>query len=146
MRKTFTLICSLLLVLSMSQTVYARELTEWEPDGMHWNDKPVDAYNLYNGDIMDGRIHSDNDDDWFCFVAPKNGTVVLKLSNIPEGCDYDLSFWNIDGEELETSTYKENKDEKITYDVRNGFWYYIKVYSSSGSDTENRYRLSIDMN
>lgn len=148
MRKTFTLFFSLLLVFSISQTTYARELTEWEPDGMSHNDTPADALSwtsFVDGDTMDGRIHSENDDDWFHIVAPKNCTLTLKLTNIPKGCDYDLSLWNVDGVEVGSSTYKLNKSEKIEYEIRSGLIYYIKVYSSNGYDTKNRYRLSVDL-
>lgn len=140
MKKIVSLILVFAVMITMTHSVYARELKEFEPDGYHWNDKPVDATYLYSGDTLDGRIHSTNDHDWFKFIAPYDGELNILLTNIPTGCNYNVKLYDSYVNKL------GGPSKDITAKVKKGFTYYIWVYSNSGYDKNKYYRLSINMN
>jgi hypothetical protein len=66
--------------------------------------------------------------------------LVLDLTNLPPGTDYDLVLYNAAGGELAASRNYGTTAERITRGVSAGR-YYVRVYPYSGRSTQ-AYRLT----
>lgn len=83
------------------------------------------------------------DKDYYYFNLYTTSDVIINLSSIPQGTNYNINL--LDGNEnfLVGSSNSYNSDETIIRQLQPGT-YYIYVYSSDGYDNSDSYKLSID--
>lgn len=105
--------------------------------------RDIGCYGLYIG--WWANIHDNNDLDYYSYDVFMNGEMTIDLSNIPEGCDYDLDFYRMgnsltstcnDAELVASSSFGGNSDEQIKINVTPGT-YYAKVKSYRGMSEES---------
>ncbi|MDF2986503.1 MAG: peptidase domain protein [Eubacterium sp.] len=131
------LICfALLLSISFSGSVFAATVNEAEPNNTFAN-----ANGITPGNTMNGKISSTSDVDYYKLSIMYSGNRSITLSNIPSGCNYNLYFYDYNGNTLNSSTASGNTDENISINLIPGA-YYIGVKSSSGYSSSD-YTLSV---
>jgi hypothetical protein len=89
-------------------------------------------------------IHTTSDIDYFKVYVNSGFTMNIKMTSIPSGTDYDIKLYNSSGTQLAVSQAGSNNDESITYTPSVSDYYYIKVYSYSGSSTTDSYTLRVN--
>ncbi len=109
------------------------------------NETYKDAFRIGTIDIVHDTISSSSDEDWYRISnIGYNFSRTLRLKNIPEGTDYDLEVYDENRRLIDFSANSKNKSEKIDFEYRSREVYYIRVYSYSGSDRREPYRLYFD--
>ncbi len=102
-------------------------------------DNPVEAV-LGEGDIA-RNIHSENDEDWFIFTAPRDA-VILFLAKGTNSFDSRMTMYDSGRSEIASNDdYEEGYDAGIVRSVRSGETLYIKV--TSYGDETGSYSLHI---
>ncbi|MBI3287283.1 MAG: PPC domain-containing protein, partial [Chloroflexi bacterium] len=115
------------------------------PDGYEPNDELDDAYGpLLPDEIFEATIHQAEDRDFFWFSVEAGSRVVLELSDIPAGVDYDLRLFDPVLQEIASSTGTE-ASESIAYDVAADGRLVIEVEPFQGFDPQRRYRLRLTL-
>lgn len=131
----FFICFAILLSGSFSSTVFAATVYEAES-----NDSISSADRISPGDTAYGKISSSTDVDYFKFQVSQRASTDIILSNIPSGCDYDISLYDSNGTHLGSSAASGNSDEKISQ-IMYGT-YYIKVKGFKGF-SDSSYKLSV---
>lgn len=92
--------------------------------------------------VMQGRFDTTGDnDDYYSLGYVSSGTTIdIQLSSIPSGCDYDLYLCDNSGT-IVSSINASDLGEWISTTVTTSKMYYIRVYRSSGSNSNTYYRL-----
>ncbi|MFM1651148.1 lipase/acyltransferase domain-containing protein [Brevibacillus sp. B_LB10_24] len=104
------------------------------------NDTPRQADWTFSGSDAYGRIQSADDVDYWKIRAPGNGTLQVKLDQIPAGQDYNLYLYDSEQKELGRSERKGSADERIDgIRVKQEQWYYIAVRGAGGSFSKKDY-------
>lgn len=105
--------------------------------------REIGGYGLYIG--WWANIHDKNDLDYYSYDVFMDGEITIKLSNIPNGCDYDLEFYRMsnsltsscnDSELVSSSKQTGNTDDEIIINVIPGT-YYALVKSYNGASEES---------
>ena len=87
-----------------------------------------------------GTIHKAKDVDYYA-VNTKAGVLNIILNNIPSGCNYQVAVYDSSKKEIATTT-EGGSSKSLTVSVSSGR-HYIKVYSKSGSNQTQKYRLTL---
>jgi len=95
---------------------------------------------LANGQAIEAALCNGDPDDYFYVDLASATTLVLDLTNLPSGTDYDLVLYNANGSELATARNYGTTAERITRGVSAGR-YYVRVYPYSGRSSQ-AYRLT----
>jgi hypothetical protein len=95
---------------------------------------------LANGQAIEAALCSGDPDDYYFVDLAAATTLVLDLTNLPSGTDYDLVLYNAVGGELASSRNVGTAAERITRAVSAGR-YFVRVYPYSGRSTQP-YRLT----
>jgi subtilisin family serine protease len=90
--------------------------------------------------ITSANIHSTSDVDYYFFNVDYKSRLVLKLSEIPSGIDYDIKVYNNSQSEIDSSANRSGLDENISRDLEPGK-YYIKVYPCGNYSSIQNYKL-----
>ena len=108
------------------------------------NNTTTTADQTWDDDDMYGNISTSSDVDYYKVMFSSNGNANFWLGGIPTNCDYDLKLYDSNGStQLASSAKGSNTDELISqYAITANKWYYIKVYSYSGSSSSN-YQLRV---
>jgi hypothetical protein len=132
---TFVLV---LFLTKISNTTFAA--TRYESES---NNTYSTANAINDDDNAYGVISSSTDLDFYKVQFSSSGKANFYLGDIPSGCDYDLQLLDSNGTTvLSSSTNGGNTAELISqYQVSANKWYYLKVYSYSGSNTSSYYLL-----
>lgn len=116
----------------------APESRGWDTE-IELNDTTDKADLRYTGRWLSGVMEDEDDVDYVKMYLSGGKTIRF---NCPTGTDYDLAIYNASGTQvlgmLSTST-----DQTVTYTFPSGY-YYIKIYSFSGSSVTDVYRLMIE--
>ena len=128
-------LCLIVFFSAGSKAAYGVTLYESEPNNTYSTaDLTYDDYDNY------GYISTTSDVDWWKVKFPSSGSANFWLGNIPSGCDYDLQVYSSNGTTLlNSSTNSGNANELTTINVSANVYYYIKIYSYSGSSSSSRY-------
>ena len=108
------------------------------------NDSFSRADILYYGERFKGYIDDEDDQDFFEIEFDEDGTVLFDLYSIPSGCDYDLTIYDEDYHEIDSSTNPNNKSEQIIIAVEANKTYYALIESYKGYDEEDYYYVTVD--
>ena len=127
------------------KNAYKLILSPYKLDEYEINDTPEAARELAINRSINATIHNITDQDWYRFTFQQAGKLDIQLSNIPEGCNYELELYNSANEKIDESKQAAGSDEVIWRDVPEGE-YYIKVYTTGGFDCENGYMLTVNRN
>lgn len=112
-----------------------------------WEAEPNDSAAQANGPIISGQTYngtmsSSNDaNDYFSFSLSKPANVILDLTNIPSGCDYDLTLRNESLDTVRHSGEIGNKDEHINTSLDAGI-YYIQIHNTGQTGSNETYHLT----
>lgn len=107
------------------------------------NDTFSSADRVYTNEIMHASIDDEDDVDVFKIKYNEYGVGALHLYYIPSGCDYDLELFDSDEDQITGGYNMEDSDEYIYFQVVPDEWYYVVIYSASGSDEDEEYRLKV---
>ncbi len=127
------------------KNAYRLILSPYKLDEYEINDTPEAARELAINRSINATIHNITDQDWYRFTFQQAGKLDIQLSNIPEGCNYELELYNQSLEKIDESRQAAGSDEVIWRDVPEGE-YFIKVYTTGGFDCENGYMLTVNRN
>ncbi|USG65469.1 pre-peptidase C-terminal domain-containing protein [Brevibacillus ruminantium] len=106
------------------------------------NNSIKEAYELTPGKIT-ANLHRIDDVDFYAVTLDKASTIVVNLTDIPEGMDLDLILYDSQQKRLASSEKAKNMDEEIVYNGDPGT-YYIKVFASRTSGFKNHaYQLEV---
>ena len=107
------------------------------------NDKFGNAIAIANNSaVTDACLFPKDDVDFFSFTLDNAADVTINLTNIAEGCNYDMYLYSSSKETAKThDTTSEAEHKSITDSLKKGT-YYIKVASGGGYSTEP-YRLEV---
>ena len=108
-----------------------------------WNHSTGTAPNLINGDVLQGTLCPQLEEDYFAITHdPANPDVTVTLSGLSN--DYDLRLLDNVGNVVTTSITAGLSNETINFNSTGGTTYYAVVYSSLGNfHTTNTYTLSL---
>lgn len=95
---------------------------------------------LINGQAIEAALCSGDPDDYFYLDLAAATTLVLDLTNLSAGTDYDLVLYNAAGGEVVASRNYGTAAERIARGVTVGR-YFVRVYPYSGRSSQ-AYRLS----
>jgi hypothetical protein len=96
---------------------------------------------LANGQAIEAALCSGDPDDYFYVDLASGTTLVLDLTNLPSGTDYDLVLYNAAGSQLAASRNYGNAAERITRGVATGR-YQMRVYPNGAARSSQTYRLT----
>ncbi len=107
------------------------------------NDSSSQAYGpLTSGQTYYSHLESAMDnDDYFYITLSSSATIVVDLTNIPAGCDYDLFLYDVNLNKLGESRNYGDTDEQIVYSTAQSGKYYIRIYRYSGYSATQAYAL-----
>lgn len=88
-----------------------------------------------------GSIHKANDVDYYA-VNTKAGILNITLSNIPSRCNYHVTVYDSTQKQIAATTEDGYNNKSLTVAVSSGK-HYIKVYSKSGYNQTQNYRLTL---
>lgn len=119
------------------------------------NDYSVTIYGtLHRNEWLWGLIKREVDEDYYQFEIYGKSQTIIELSNIPDGCDYDLELYKHDnkryaGDEQVTlvdhSTFGSNINERIDESLFPGV-YYIRINSYNNVfNAQSEYKLSLSV-
>lgn len=122
------------------------------------NGRPTDTTvditaTLHQGKWFFELIEKNADEDYYYFDLYGEAEVMLELSNIPVGYDYDLEIYKQSNvrfltaahvEFVEESSFDSNSVERIALTLQPGR-YYIWVYSYGDACNDSAYNLSLDV-
>ena len=117
-------------------------------DGAYWETEPNDERAQANGPVphgtyIRGRLPSGDPQDYYWFeVTDGPVPVVLTLSQIPSGRNYDLVLRNAGGQQVGYSGNLGNASERIEATLAAGV-YYVQVYYRSGGGSTTPYLLRV---
>lgn len=112
------------------------------------NDSPYLADRLHLDDACYGTISNEDDQDYYKIRFDESGYLYIKLSSIPNDCDYDLFFFGseeVDRDEIDNSSNGTGEIERIYTYVTAGVNYYVLVNSFDGYDKSDEYRLVFEL-
>jgi len=137
MRKLNLLIILIIVIILIPyKTLFAADT--YEP-----NDSFSTSYIVYSGSY-NSYISTTSDNDYYKLWSPKNVQLKILLTNIPTNKDYNLELYNSSYTLVAYSRKTGNQNEEIYYSVGSSpSYFYIRVYSSSGYDSSNPYRLYV---
>jgi hypothetical protein len=96
---------------------------------------------LVNGQGIEAALCSGDPDDYSYVDLATATTLVLDLTNLPAGTDYDLVLYNAAGSQLAASRNYGNAAERITRGVAAGR-YFVRVYPNGAARSSQTYRLT----
>lgn len=111
------------------------------------NDTPSQAYGpLSPGVTYQSYIWTEDDTDAYWINITHLNSINVSLTNIPVGCDYDLSLYDESLNEVDWSWNGGNADEYISYAPSSTGKYYIVVFQYEGYSTTQPYHLRAGFN
>lgn len=125
-----------------SSRYYLRTTFTAEDDTFEPNNTLQDSKTISTNTYVLGTIHKATDVDYYT-ITPNSGVLNITLSSIPSTCDYRFVVYNSSNRVVAETTQNGNKDKSLSITVPSGK-YFIKVYSSSGSDKSKEYRLTVN--
>jgi hypothetical protein len=105
-----------------------------QPDRFENNDTPLTATDLGSGDknIGDLTIDKVGDDDWYRWLAPVSGPLVVDVLFEPLlNKDVDLYLYDSQGSSILALSTQVDKNEQLAFDVTAGVHYLIRIYGGS---------------
>jgi hypothetical protein len=108
------------------------------------DDTPASAGQMAFGVTCAGSLQTDElyGDDWFYVNAPAGKRLVVDLSGMPSGADYDLFLFDATLDEIASAPQiGSNAPEHIEYQVHTAGTYYIRVVIYQKSAAANTYLL-----
>jgi uncharacterized repeat protein (TIGR01451 family) len=131
-------------------TVYAYlplTMRNFATDFAEPNDTPEQAFGpLISGQTYYAHIWDETDaDDYYHFTPTTADEVTVEMTNIPEGCDYDLYIYRNDGK-YQLVVYSDrlgNADEDTAFVPIAGQIYYVRVRPYSGFSNMEPYHLKV---
>ncbi len=127
--------------------VTLRWLWWYQYDVYEPNDAPEQAYGpLVSGQVYRGYIWDAKDlSDYYWLTPSASAAVRVALTNIPSGNDYDLYVYDYQGgyRLIASSNQSGNTNETVTFTPQAGRKYYVRVYSYSGSSSQQSYQLTV---
>jgi len=153
-----------IVTINANQTIYLDvTMTQgttgdsYEPNDDYSSASDLTSYVSWQWDSSEGayvwactvsaNISPSGDHDWYKiwldYASPQK--IILNLTGIPSGCDYNLKLYDYTGSvTLGSSTNSGTATEAITWSSswQTSNWYYIQVYPYSGS-SESNYSLSV---
>ncbi len=115
------------------------------PDAYEPNEDFASAIAITPGVAIQSYICDANDQDWFRFDVTAGQTIVVELTGIPTGTDYDLWLNDPDGNQAASSTNSGTADERIEHVATTSGAYRVLVGSFSGSDPTHPYTLRVTL-
>jgi hypothetical protein len=113
------------------------------PGSYEPNNRRCSATPLASGVKISSEICGPTDNrDNFVITVTKSSRIDVRLSNIPEGADYDVWLYNSVSEQTIAGSDGNGKEEKFSYDPNQPGKYYILVYRSRGF-SEEPYTLEV---
>lgn len=111
------------------------------------NDTPATSYGpLSPGTTYQSYIWTANDYDGYYINVTSLNPIIINLTNIPAGTDYELDLYDENVNWLDSSYNIGNTDEYIYFTPTTTGRYYILVYSYDGYNTTQPYSLHIGFN
>ena len=111
------------------------------------NDTPAMSYGpLSPGVTYQSYIWTFDDFDGYYINITNLNPIVVNLTNIPAGTDYDLELYDEDVNWLDYSYNEGNANEYIYFTPTTTGKYYILVYSFDGYSTTHPYSLRVGFN
>jgi len=123
------------ITVRQASTVSAGD--NWEP-----NNTMATASAISSNSTVYANLHTSSDIDFYKFTVNNATNISIALSNIPNGCDFELELLNNVGVSLGMSRKANNTGEFILTRLNSLGTYYIRVWSYSGSSSNN-YSLEI---
>jgi len=117
-------------------------------DGAYWETEPNNEIPQANGPVphgtyIRGRLPSGDPQDYYWFELTEDpGTVVVSLSQIASGRNYDLVLRNAAGAQVGYSANLGSANERIEETLPAGV-YYVQVFYRSGGGTTTPYLLRV---
>jgi photosystem II stability/assembly factor-like uncharacterized protein len=125
--------------------VTLRNLTPLPCHSYESNNDFETARTLSSGTHCSYISHVD-DEDYYQFDIQTLGQIDIELTHIPEGADYDVTFYNEDFDRLMGSYRGSNDPEEIRFQPRETGHYYMQIYSFKGSSSDQGYHISLSYN
>lgn len=113
----------------------------YEPNDSFQEAQPLPAPGTYCSFIYDAT-----DTDYYRFDITETGPIIVELTNIPAGTDYDLELYDSNQTLVGGSWMGGNQNERIVFQPARTGRYYVRVYPYSGSDSEQGYHLTVSYN
>jgi len=115
------------------------------PDAYEPNEDFASAIAITPGVAIQSYICDASDQDWFRFDVTAGQTIVVELTNVPAGTDYDLWLHAPNGEQVASSINSGAADERIEHTATMSGAYRVLVNSFSGFDPANPYTLRVTL-
>ncbi len=110
----------------------------YEPNNSIWQARAV---------RMPGQIASyvdtNDDEDFYRFNVQTMAPFTVSLTHIPAGLDYNLALYDRNRTLVAASYWPAGYEETIIFQPTAAGRYYVRVYSSGGSDAESAYQLTL---
>ncbi len=105
---------------------------------------PGEMIDDWNGRGRTGKISSSDDEDWYFFAACQGQDMVITMTP-PMNFNIDISLWDGDGVQLDSSTNPDDDPESIIYTATyTGRWYLQILYISGTGEGQYSFDVSLD--
>jgi photosystem II stability/assembly factor-like uncharacterized protein len=88
-------------------------------------------------------IEAEDDEDFYRFDVRTTAPFTVALSQLPTGMDYDLELYDSNRAFVAGSYWPAGDEETIIFQPTATGRYYVRVYSSGGSNAEAAYQLTL---
>lgn len=88
-------------------------------------------------------IETNDDEDFYRFDVQTIAPFTVSLTHLPAGLDYNLALYDRSRTFVAGSSWPAGYEETITFQPTVSGRYYVRVYSSGGSDAEAAYQLTL---
>lgn len=109
------------------------------------NNNMKTAFEIFPGTTK-AYCTSNGDEDWYKINVYGAGNLHIGLTNIPDGCDYDLYLFSSEGGASLAHSYEEDQTpEAIDYPISQAGTYYVLVQPYRGCSSVQMYSLSVTL-
>ena len=97
-----------------------------------------------NGSSIFANVYSQGDVDYYKVSVTANKTLLMHLTNVPSGCNYELALLNSSGTVVKSANDGgSGADEQINHQITTSGTYYIRVKSSNSTYSASNYTLTL---
>ncbi len=100
------------------------------------------GYIIAHGNNESAFIIHPFDFDYYSFTVTSIGTIIVDLTSIPAGCDYDLGLYDNSGNPLAVSANSGSVNESITYNITQTGAYHILVAPYNSFSLIDSYQIA----
>jgi len=120
---------------------------QMSPDPYEPNHDIINATSLKIGDILQGYIFSNGDEDWYKVILNDQGTLSVSLTNMPENLRGYITIYNSNTNYIYVTAYANNDKDNVylDYNVAVPGTYFIRIHDrDNDSNPASTYTLKTD--